>query len=180
MRGIFICKKDIFPKTVMQFKFVYAAFLMFLLVVKVQCEIRSSQINYETYEEYTHCKVNFFIRELWSYAGCMEHCKNLGGRAVPVRTPQEWKEMDEVFKDLQNYTSTATSRPTRPNGWISIHVVGNLSSMDGIPTTRWKSIQWMEIPLGVGWISHHLPPKWMDGNPTILEPKPGLKFQEVL
>ena len=73
-------------------------------------------------------------------------------------------------------SSTATSRPTRPNGWISIHVVGNLSSMDGIPTTRWKSIQWMEIPLGVGWISHHLPPKWMDGNPTILEPKPGLKI----
>ena len=102
---IFICKKDIFPKTVMQYKIVYATFLMFLVVFKVQCEICSLQINYETYEEYTHCKVNFFIKELWSYAGCMQHCENLGGRAVPVRTPQEWKEMDEVFKDLQNYTS---------------------------------------------------------------------------
>ena len=33
-------------------------------------------------------------------------------------------------------TFTTTSRPTKPIGWISIHVVGNLTSMDGIPTTR--------------------------------------------
>ena len=63
---------------------------------------------------------------------------------------------------------TATSGPTRTNGWISIHVVGNLSSMDGIPTTRWKSIQWMEIPPGVGWISHHLPQNgWMEIQPSL-------------
>ena len=62
---------------------------------------------------------------------------------------------------------TATSRPTSPIGWISIHVVGNLTSMDGIPTTRWKSIQWMEIPPRVGWISIHLFQNgWMEIQPS--------------
>ena len=62
---------------------------------------------------------------------------------------------------------TATSRPTSPIGWISIHVVGNLTSMDGIPTTRWKSIQWMEIPPRVGWISIHLSQNgWMEIQPS--------------
>ena len=62
---------------------------------------------------------------------------------------------------------TTTSRPTKPIGWISIHVVGNLTSMDGIPTTRWKSIQWMEIPPRVGWISIHLSQNgWMEIQPS--------------
>ena len=56
-----------------------------------------------------------------------------------------------------NQVDTATLGPTRPNGWISIHVVGNLTSVDGIPTIRWKSIQRMKIPSGIGWISHHVP-----------------------
>ena len=63
---------------------------------------------------------------------------------------------------------TTTSGPTRPNGWISIHVVGNLTSADGIPTIRWKSIQWMKIPPGIGWISHHLPQNgWMEIQPSL-------------
>ena len=67
----------------------------------------------------------------------------------------------------EGHEGTATSGPTRTNGWISIHLVGNLSSTDGIPTTRWKSIQWMEIPPRVGWISHHLPQNgWMEIQPS--------------
>ena len=65
------------------------------------------------------------------------------------------------------WSFTTTSRPTKPIGWISIHVVGNLTSMDGIPTTRWKSIQWMEIPPRVGWISIHLSQNdWMEIQPS--------------
>ena len=66
-----------------------------------------------------------------------------------------------------SFPLTTTSRPTKPIGWISIHVVGNLTSMDGIPTTRWKSIQWMEIPPRVGWISIHLSQNgWMEIQPS--------------
>ena len=69
---------------------------------------------------------------------------------------------------MSQQTSTATSGPTRPNGWISIHVVGNLTSVDGIPTIRWKSIQRMKIPSGIGWISHHVPQNgWMEIQPSL-------------
>ena len=38
--------------------------------------------------------------------------------------------------------------------------------MDGIPTTRWKSIQWMEIPPRVGWISNYLSQnRWSEFQP---------------
>ena len=70
--------------------------------------------------------------------------------------------------DSYSIPSTTTSRQTRPNGWISIHAVGNPSSVDGIPTTGWKSIQWMDIPPGVGWISNHLSQNgWMEIQPSM-------------
>ena len=69
---------------------------------------------------------------------------------------------------LLSSTVTTTPRQTRPNGWISIHAVGNPSSVDGIPTTGWKSIQWMDIPPGVGWISNHLSQNgWMEIQPSM-------------
>ena len=40
--------------------------------------------------------------------------------------------------------------------------------MDGIPTTRWKSIQWMEIPPRVGWISNYLSQnRWLEFQPFL-------------
>ena len=39
------------------------------------------------------------------------------------------------------------------------------------PVDGYSTRGWLDVP--------PFAPKWLDGNPTILEPKPGLKFQEV-
>ena len=49
-------------------------------------------------------KVNFYTKKEWSYVGCMEHCKKLGGRAPPVRTLQESAEMEGMVNDLLAFT----------------------------------------------------------------------------
>ena len=88
----------------MQYKML-RSFLIILMVLRVECKMclkdaYSDFIN----ERYTDCKVNFFTNKLWSYVDCMKHCKKLGGRAIPVRNPQEWKEMDEVVEELRAHT----------------------------------------------------------------------------
>ena len=74
-------------------------YITILMVLNVQCEICSLQQSNTTWEVYTHCKVNFFANK--SYVDCMEHCKKLGSRAIPVRTLQEWEEMEEMVEELR-------------------------------------------------------------------------------
>ena len=55
------------------------------------------------------------------------------------------------------------------SGWTPTHTVGNPSSMDGAPTTGWKSIHWTGISPWVGWISNHLSQMggWKSNHPWV-------------
>ena len=79
------------------------SFLIYLIAAsKVQSEENTSKQSFIYLQGLA--KVNFYTKKEWSYVGCMEHCKKLGGRAPPVRTLQEWRQMEGMVNDLLAFT----------------------------------------------------------------------------
>ena len=65
--------------------------LVILTVLRIRCQVAGM-------------KVNFFTKRFWTYVDCMNHCKKLGGRSPPVRTLQEWNEMELLMGEVMAHT----------------------------------------------------------------------------
>ena len=77
--------------------------LMIWPVLNVHCEKHVTKQSF-IYGDHDLAKVNFFTKEsLWTYAGCMKHCQNMGGRSPPVRTKEELDEMKGMLSDLRAF-----------------------------------------------------------------------------
>ena len=81
--------------------------VMVLTVSKLQCQALKSEQPF-IYQNFGRARVNFFIKQEWSNAGCMEHCQKLGSRSPPVRTLQEWRVVEGMVKDLVKFTPSPT------------------------------------------------------------------------
>ena len=77
--------------------------LMIWSLLNVHCEELVTSQPY-IYDTWGYAKVNFFTKEsFWTYAGCMKHCQNMGGRSPPVRTKEELDEMKGMLSDLRAF-----------------------------------------------------------------------------
>ena len=78
----------------------------FLIYLIAACKVQSEENTSKQTFIYSQglAKVNFYTKKEWSYVGCMEHCKKLGGRSPPVRTLQEWLDMEGLVNDLLAFT----------------------------------------------------------------------------
>ena len=69
----------------------HGVLLVILTLLRIQCQVAGM-------------KVNFFTKRFWTYVDCMNHCKKLGGRSPPLRTLQEWNEIELLMDEVMAHT----------------------------------------------------------------------------